>query len=176
MFSDDHIDAFKYAIERSSKVGCDIHWHSETKRDGKWLCDQAESFKILNDEGDYPDMNNFPDRGRDYWFFGLIQPGVRSEWSWSLPERLATPDDLSKEVQIVMNHWDGDAHSHGYRTREELKTKLAELKQLMVAHLIAPTDVTEVLHHHVKRLKKVIKDLASDVPDTDQRIIFWFDN
>lgn len=157
-------------------MGCDIHWHSETKRDGKWLCDQAESFKVLEDEEDYPDMDDFPDRGRDYWLFGLLQPGVRSEWEWSFPERLVTPNDLSKEVQIVVDRWDGDAHSNGYLTRKELKAKLAELKQLTVEHLIAPTDETQILHHHVKRLEDIITNLAADVPDTDQRIVFWFDN
>lgn len=157
-------------------MGCDIHWYSETKRDGKWVCDQAESFEILKDEGDYPNMDEFPNSERDYWFFGLIQSGVRAEWSWSFPERLAIPDDLSKEIQIVMDHWDGDGHSHGYRTREELKAKLAELKQHKVMHLITPTRETPALHHNVVRLEEVIKNLAANVPDTDQRIVFWFDN
>lgn len=96
---DDFMDALSYLM-KGAHMGCDIHWYSETKRNGQWECDQADTFELLEDEDNYPDMANFPGRDRDYWFFGLLQPGVRSRWDWSFPEREVIPDDLSKEVKI----------------------------------------------------------------------------
>lgn len=170
----DAADALSYIL-KGTKMGCDIHWHSETKKDGKWICDQAVTFARNKNEEDYPEMDDFPGCNRDYWFFGLIQ-GVRSEWDWSFPERIVIPDDLSKEVQIVVDHQEGDSHSHGYLTREELKVKLEELKPRRAEQLIASDELNDVLQHHVNRLEEVINNMNSDVPDTDQRIVFWFDN
>ena len=163
-------------------MGCDIHWHSETKRNGQWECDQAHTFEIEkedfgnNDVRDYINMADFPDRGRDYWLFGLLQPGVRSSWDWSFPERIEIPEDLSKEVKAVWDQWDVDGHSHGYLTRAEIKAKLEELKKHRAMHLIDPRDSTQVLMHHVERLESILEDMTSDVPDTDQRLVFCFDN
>lgn len=157
-------------------MGCDMHWYSETKKDGEWFCDQADSFTILVDEDSYPEMQDFPNRGRDYWFFGFLQPGVRTQWDWSFPERMEVPSDLSMEVQAKFDYWQDDAHSGGYFTRAELKAKQLSLKEYQVLHLIAPTHETAALNHHVKSLEEVISNLAADVPDTDQRIVFWFDN
>lgn len=157
-------------------MGCDIHWHSETKRNGSWLCDQAASFEILKDENNYPEMDDFPNRARDYWFFGFIQKGVRTEWAWSFPERLGLPNGVSPEIQAKVDYWSGDAHSMGWLTREELLAKRDELAKLQAIHLIQPAKDTKALQHHVARLNEVLANLTADVPDTDQRIIFWFDN
>lgn len=172
---DDFMDALRYLM-KGAHMGCDIHWYSETKRNGQWECDQADTFELLKDEDNYPDMANFPGRNRDYWFFGLLQPGVRSRWDWSFPEREVIPDDLSKEVKIFWDRWDSDGHSYGYVTRKEIKDKLEELRKHRAMHLIEPRDSTKVLHHHVDRLEECLKNLTSDVPDTDQRIVFCFDN
>lgn len=171
-------DALVYgtSIQKVEIMGCDIHWHSETKRDGVWKCDQAYSFELLADEDNYPNMANFPDRGRDYWLFGLLQPGVRSDWDWSFPERMVFPDDASSEVRQVYKHWGEDAHSPGYVTREELKAKLEELKSLRAQHLISPMEEGPVIEHHATKLARMINELDSDVPDSDQRIVFWFGN
>ena len=158
-------------------MGCDIHWHSETKRNGQWECDQADSFSINTEEHPpYKELNNFPNWGRDYWFFGLIQSGVCTEWPWSFPERITIPEDLSQEVKQILDQWDSDGHSHGYLTRAELKAKREELRTLQANALINPTDLMGVIHHHAKRLDEVIGNLKADVPDTDQRIVFFFDN
>jgi len=172
----DAADALSYTM-KGTKMGCDIHWYSETKRNDKWQCDQADSFELIKESTyTYPNMEEFPNSERDYSFFGLLQPGVRSEWGWSFPERHEIPNDLSKEVQSMSDDWKGDSHSHGYLTRKELKAKLEELKQSRTMHLIAPTEVTHTLHHHVEELEDTIANLTADVPDTDQRIVFWFDN
>lgn len=175
----DHtLDALTYVTKlKGAFMGCDIHWHSETKKDGQWECDQAASFAI-EDEGTpdaYVSMDDFPDRGRDYWLFGLLQPGVRSTWDWSFPERDA-PDDLSSEVKQRIESYGQDGHSHGYVTRAELQAKLEELRIKRAEHLIMPSSDTEALHHHISRINQLLSDLNADVPDTDQRIVFWFDN
>lgn len=157
-------------------MGCDIHWHSETKRNGQWECDQADTFELLEDEDNYPDMADFPGGDRDYWFFGLIQPGVRTDWPWSFPERVVIPDDVSKEVKAKIDHWDADGHSHGYLTREEIKVKVEELKKLLTEQLVSPTKEKLTIDHHYKNLVECLEGLDSDVPDTDRRIVFWFDN
>lgn len=156
-------------------MGCDIHWHSETKKNGIWKCDQAESFQLLEDEDNHPDMDNFPNRNRDYWKFGLLQQ-VRSVFDWSFDERIGFPDDASPEVRQVFEAWGSDAHSEGYRTREELKTKLEELRLMKTQQLISPNENKLAIDHNFACLENMISNLSSNVPDNNQRIVFWFDN
>lgn len=156
-------------------MGCDIHWYSETRKNGKWVCDQAHSFETAEDAESSTDMDSFPNRDRDYWFFGLLQPDVRTCWYWSFPES-NIPNDLSKEVGILYAEWSSDAHSGGSRTRKALKAKREELKTLQMSALVSPGDTDKALSHHADRLEETISALDSDVPDTDQRIVFWFDN
>ena len=176
----DHtIDALSYVTQlKGAFVGCDIHWYSETKKDGKWVCDQAETYGI-DDEGkesEYHYMDNFPNRDRDYWWFGFIQPGVRSDWDFGFPQS-SSPDDLSPEVAKIIARWDSDGHSHGSITRAELKTKLEEMNKLRTEVLIDPVhDLRHALPHLHERVEETIKNLSADVPDEDQRVVFFFDN
>ena len=163
-------------------MGCDIHWHSETRRNGVWVCDQAASFQKLDPEdGDGYEMDPFPNRDRDYWWFGLLN-GVRTNWAFMFPESETVPNDLSHEVRTLYEQWDCDAHSAGSLTRAELKAKLGELKPMRAAILIhahdeKKADATEAqVIHLYGRLEETIANLSSDVPDEDQRIVFWFDN
>ena len=173
------MDALVYgtSIMKGPKMGCDIHWYSETKQNGEWVCDQAETFYI-EDEGTedaYNSMDNFPDRGRDYWWFGFIQPGVRSSWDFGFDES-SLPEDLSEHVQKMVDGYGVDGHSHGHLTRAELKAKLVELAETRTRMLINPTEELGALKHLAQRLEKTISNLTSDVPDEDQRIVFFFDN
>jgi len=158
-------------------MGCDIHWYSETKKDGNWVCDQAASFEIEKeaDGSEYTHMDNFPDRGRDYWWFGFIQPGVRSSWTIGFDES-SLPDDLSKEVAAIVESYGVDGHSHGHFTRAELKAKLNEFHVHRTEQLINPTTEREAVNHFVERLETTIRNLSADVPDDDQRVVFFFDN
>lgn len=170
-------------------MGCDIHWHSETLKEGKWTCDQAAT--LTRETEDYGDgeqervyMDDFPGRSRDYWFFGLLAAGVRSDWAWSFPYQDAIPDDLSPEVAELFKQWDADAHSSGTLTRAELMAKLEELKPIQAEMLISPPPADEAYKaqapaHHIERLTKVIADmreLAPEAADDDHRIVFWFDH
>lgn len=170
------LDALRYLVG-ASKMGCDIHWYSETKRNGVWECDQADSFEKDEDpDYEHHDMNNFPNRGRDYWLFGLLA-NVRSAPTYGFDPK-GIPENLSHEVKTIFDEWDTDGHSHSYLTREELKNKLSELAPLRVAALIgaATESSPKQLAHHVGRLEEIIRNLNADVPDSDQRIIFCFDN
>lgn len=160
-------------------MGCDIHWNSETKKDGKWVCDQAVVKPTWADEDDEPQAEDFPDRGRDYWLFGLLANGVRSNWAWSFPYQNAVPDDLSPEVAKRIEHDGGDGHSHGVHTRAELIAKVEELK-LKRAELLITADgqnnEPQACAHHLEQLEQIIGNLDADVPAEDQRLVFWFDN
>ena len=155
-------------------MGCDIHWWSETRKDGQWHCDQKATF--TDDPKDGSDMDEMPDSERDYWWFGLLAD-VRTVWGYSFQPK-GIPEELSTEVKKIFDQWDCDGHSHSYLTRAELKEKLKELGHQRVELLLqTPANrEMEVAQHHITRLTETISVLSADVPDTDQRIIFCFDN
>ena len=164
-------------------MGCDIHWYSETRRaDGQWQCDQAASFQEVEEEDDiysYSDLDVFPNRDRDYWLFGLLNDGVRTEWPYSFQGK-GFPNSASREVAEVFSSWRDDAHSASFLTRAELKAKLQELKPIRAEYMIR-SDVAiherEAIEHHAKRLQEIINNLSNEsVSDESQRIVFWFDN
>lgn len=164
-------------------MGCDIHWHSETKKDGVWVCDQAETFMTrVEDYGDgpkeYPEMDDLPGRTRDYWFFGLLNKNVRTSWPWSFPYTCDLPEDVSSEIRTVCEYMGEDGHSQGARTQAELIAKVEELKLARAQLLIAPSEEASIhnVDHLIKRLEETLATLgATDTPD-DRRIVFWFDN
>ena len=170
------LDALRYLIG-ASKMGCDIHWYSETKKDGKWVCDQAGSFE-KDEDPDYEHhyMNTFPNGERDYWLFGLLA-NVRVDTPYGF-EAKGIPEELSPEVGTIFTEWDSDGHSHSYLTREELKAKLIELTIKRTELLLDSSQEYTMtrIQHHIGRLEEIIGNLNADVPDSDQRIIFYFYN
>lgn len=175
---DHFIDALSYVKNlKGAFMGCDIHWYSETKKDGVWVCDQAESFCI--EDGDtndaYTAMDSFPGRERDYWWFGFIQPDVRSTWDFGF-EASSLPEDLSKEVAEMVSSYGQDGHSHGHLTRADFIAKLNHFQVVRTEQLINPDDEHSAVQHFIERLEKTISNLTSDVPDEDQRVVFFFDN
>lgn len=174
---DDYMDSLDFCLSEIANMGCDIHWHSETKKDGIWVCDQAVSFKFEGDR-EYPVMDDLPGRTRDYWFFGLLNKNVRTRWPWSFPYTCAIPADVSPEVKARVEYFGEDGHSQGARTQAELIAKLEELKLARAQLLIAPSEEASIhnVDHLIKRLEETLATLgATDNPD-DRRIVFWFDN
>lgn len=161
-------------------MGADIHLYSETQRTGVWEADQAASYLLeREDDRDYPSMNEAEGSERDYWYFGLLA-GVRTEWPFEFARR-GLPSPMSEQVEAIAQSWDGDGHSHNWITRAELIAKREELNQLQVEVLINPNPEYQANHleHLVRRLDDQIAYLRSvspDVPDDDQRLVFWFDN
>jgi hypothetical protein len=176
--ADHMLDATTYATPslKDLPMGCDIHWYSETYRNGAWQCDQAASLTQDDENEGYLDMDNFPGRERDYWLFGLLNQ-VRSSWDWSFPAQEALPEDASPQVQALYQQWGSDAHSAGALTRAELQAKLAELTTLRARELLVPGSTwAPVLASQAAQLDAIVANLNADVPATDQRIVFWFDN
>ncbi len=168
-------------------MGCDIHWYSEHRENGDWVCDQAPSFEILRSDyeagRDSPEMDDFPGRTRDYWFFGLLNSDVRTHWEYSFQGKGIPPRDCSSQVQALVDYWGQVGHCHSWLDRQELEDKLNQLVQLRAEMLINPRDPKELriehVDHHILRLQKTINHLKAlwpEVPASDQRIVFWFDN
>jgi hypothetical protein len=162
-------------------MGCDIHWYSETKQyrtpektDFEWICDQATSLR-------HEDMDEFAGSNRDYWFFGLLFNGVRTDWSFAFSGKHLLPEGVSPPIKKVYESWAGDAHSHSWLTRKELEEKLAELHPLQAEMLInpRPDERPEHVQYMIARLKETIDSMLAASPDADSedhRLVFWFDN
>lgn len=157
-------------------MGCDIHWWSETRKDSVWVCDQKDSFYVDTQQNNYTDMNEFISFIRDYAMFGLLQDGVRSSWEWSFKHFRGFPQDASSQVKAMYAYWGEDAHSPGWLTRAELKAKRHELLARKIQELIHPTGVMWMLSRHINNLDDILELLNAPVEDTEQRIVFFFDN
>jgi len=150
-------------------MGCDIHFYSETRKNGKWVADHADSFtKSEPEEGEtwYElNMNQSYNGGRYYLLFGLLSEGVRYDIPQAFPQR-GVPDDASDEIQQIFKSWDCDAHSANHITVAELKEKAAAL-------LVDPDPEAPRL---CSALSDVIRGLPPSENPDEQRVVFWFDN
>lgn len=150
-------------------MGCDIHLYSETKKNGIWVADKANSYvphtNAEEDAEGYPTLDESYDHGRNYWLFGLLNPSVRTDWPWSFDEQ-GFPEDASPEIATTYNHWGDDAHSPNHLTREQLQIKATEL-------LIEPDPDAKT---HSGYLVALVAGLPECTDPSQQRIVFWFDN
>lgn len=151
-------------------MGCDIHLYSETKKNGIWVADKADSFNPNEDadengENGYVHINSSYSGGRNYWLFDLLNNNVRTVFPWSFDEN-GFPDDASPEITACYQHLDTDAHSASYLTRLDLQKKAAELL------LIADKDARDLSGY----LVSLIGGLPECTDTSEQRIVFWFDN
>lgn len=151
-------------------MGCDIHLYSESLDDnGVWVADAADTFVIDkdddtdSDEDGWASMEEAAGSDRNYWLFGLLSPGVRTEWPFSFPET-GWPDNASEHTERIYQGWSSDAHSPGHLTKRELQNKAAEL-------LITSEDHAQALAGY---LQEILRGLDGE-PDR-QRIVFFFDN
>ena len=150
-------------------MGCDIHVFREVKKDGKWECLDS-SYEENEGTDAEPDMRTYldgPHIPRNYWLFGVLSNGVRTEWPFAF-EAQGLHDDVSAPIQEESDRWDIDGHSHSWRTIEELQLKAAEL-------VILPNP-------HANQCASYLRDVLSrlewpeGVPPNDCRVVFWFDN
>ena len=166
-------------------MGCDIHLYSETRREGKWVCNQADqATRETEDFGDgpkewldLPDMREYS--SRDYWLFGLLNQGVRTNWDWAWPYQDKFPEEASELLTELKKQEGEEAHSASYFNVTELKDKVAELKLKRAEYLIQPptnTQWAEAVPYHIDKLQALIDQFDPTLPDKDQRIVFWFDN
>lgn len=83
-------------------MGCDIHAHIEVKLDDKW-----EHYSHLYIE-------------RSYALFGKIA-GVRSDEFDPVAEPRGLPEDMSVVTAFDAKLWEGDMHSTGWLTADEME-------------------------------------------------------
>ena len=157
-------------------MGCDIHMYSETFIDNEWVADEASTYIPADDEN-FSKMAEFNNTPRNYWFFGLIASGVRSDFPWSLEDK-GFPEDASKEIADMYSQWGSDAHTPSYLTHLELENLYNTLPIIQAEQLISQTDshYSDALLAHKLALKEHIDGFDPGVDKSHQRIVFWFDN
>lgn len=87
-------------------MGCDIHFVTEVKKEGKWE-GVEEDLKILEN--------------RNYSTFAFLA-NVRNSFGTKGFEPKGSPEDMSDEAKKLVEEWD-DGHSHSYLTLQELIDK-----------------------------------------------------
>jgi hypothetical protein len=138
----------------------------EVRREGKW---ESLETPYLEDEGT-EDERLYLDSlslGRNYWLFGLLARGVRTEWEFSWDAR-GLPEDVSDVVKHDSDQWDCDGHNHSWLSLIELKHKATEL-------LILPGQEAPQCGALLRDLIDKIEWPADAAPE-DCRVVFWFDN
>lgn len=169
---------------KETKMGCDIHLFSETKKDGAWHFDQQASVSVEEQGTDYEyiDVTDRPESDRDYWFFGYLADGVRTKWPWALTPQ-GFPEDLSETMAQLKTQWEDDGHNAGHLTVAQMQEEVSKLRHKRAEYLIAPPDNCEqwasAIDHHIAIMDKILGNLLEEDPLTapeDRRIVFFFDN
>lgn len=155
-------------------MGCDIHLFVEVRKNGKWaMAKNAPSGPVDEWDAYYS--------GRDYVLFGKLA-GVRRQGIEGFSEPKGTPPDVSKEVQIAIDQWGVDGHSHNYFTLEELMTAgYGEnwLQKIMAGGFTHAWEDQEGYRDQftVETLPKLSEFLSEPgILPSDIRIVFFFDN
>lgn len=96
-------------------MGCDIHDYCEVKFSIGWemLDSVFDNLYYKNGKCEHPYGR------RNYSLFGMLAD-VRSEIIPPLSQPKGVPSDASKEYLNIVDHWNGDGHSHSYFTLQEL--------------------------------------------------------
>ena len=172
-------------------MGCDIHMYLEYKiDDGCWTPHKGHVAQTENEgtEDEYLFVAEISATGRDYNLFETLA-NVRGS---SGPEPKGIPDDISKTINLAIEQWDIDGHSHSYCDYEEFKEILKDVGY------IDPTDRVDMFYDFSKikwqdrppnyttiiaACEKEKQELQIDAilldiepSKIDYRLIFFFDN
>lgn len=164
-------------------MGCDIHLHTERKIKGSWV-------------------NLHSDLGvdRNYTLFAILADVRNYGENVPINSPKGVPTDASKEYLQSVEDMDTDGHSHSYLTLQEILDYLPEA-QVKYTGMISQeqsdqldtgvlptswcrsTNATGFLYREWYDSESSLVDLVDnmkllqcDVPDTDIRIVFYFDN
>src|SRR5690606_36788957 len=100
----------------------------EVHRDGRWECLEEEYEEDYGTDEE-PDMalhlRSLP-VSRNYWLFGLLADGVRTQWEFSWQPR-GLPNDVTELVKADHERWDSDAHTASWLGMAEIQQKALEL-------------------------------------------------
>lgn len=149
---------WNHTNEGEVKMGCDIHFHSEVKVNGKWECYGSNDIK------------------RSYLLFSKMA-GVRgSENPISLPKGM--PSDLSAISELDYNLWGADGHSHSWLDAgeiEELAHWMRETEKGSPHNYFRFEDIFGYLFGNTwGGFSKYPEDRPKGIEDV--RFVFWFDN
>ncbi|CAM0077513.1 hypothetical protein VPHK482G1_0036 [Vibrio phage K482 g1] len=165
-------------------MGCDVHCFVEKlSPKSKW---EAVRLKPTDEEEDgipfdydYPTFGfGNPDaikhNARDYWTFGLITHNeVRNE-RWEdhqlLPSSCGKPDDMSAEVEEIIDSWGVDGHSHHYVDFPTIKEHLSKLLLNTGVSTLA-----KEAYEHLLSWYDELRKLATEEHGL-YRVVYFFDN
>lgn len=166
-------------------MGCDIHMMIEKKVASENVPEQWVTINTMATI--HTDGLSRIEKGRHAWYaaedrnyeyFGNLTNGeVRCEATdFHYPLR-GVPDDVSPLVQLNLDYWMHDGHSHSWLYADEFIP-------VYMKHFMAPEEVTRLVELRMKG-HEIWDELMShhfnvavgeeDEP-TDFRFVFWFDN
>lgn len=161
-------------------MGCDIHLYVEVRKNGKW----ERVGSMVKNEYYWPEEEHSDDpeskpmvrerfwRGRNYSLFGILA-GVRTDGPPIVKPR-GIPKDASKEVKLISERWEGDAHTHSW-------LNLAELFDFAYGKGYGAKDKNrfeDVDRYFAESTMPKLITLAAEpgLKPEDVRIVFFFDN
>ena len=160
-------------------MGCDIHAYREHKINGRWFSsDNWHEDASAYEEDSSKDLHmavtwNNHTGSRNYAAFGLLA-SVRTEYDYSI-EAKGMPDDVSHLVNGDYLRWDVDAHTPSYIT----KLEIIELRIRLKLVVQPPTEDSHSQDRYLDSLLKSLDDINGWIympEESEQRIVFWFDN
>lgn len=124
-------------------------------------------------DDDVPYIQSVEGTNRDYYLFGRLA-GVRDSKS-KVYEPRGVPNNLSKEVESVIERWCSDGHSHSWLTFKEFKRAL--FKDVWYSE-DQNNGYTQMINHCEKWIEMEEAEavlLNLDIKP-EVRIVFFFDN
>lgn len=164
-------------------MGCDIHLFTEKKVNGKWT-DQNTNLEVY----------------RNYTLFSILADVRNYNNVIPISEPKGIPTDADEPFKNESDRMDSDAHSHSYITLQELadylpkssekqggmisaeqaeKLDTGELPTSWSRHTNAPGYVYREWQSRDESLQSMVDKLSKlkgDLPASDIRIVFFFDN
>ena len=137
-------------------MGCDIHFHSEIKRSGKW---------------EHYSTNNIP---RHYALFSVmanVRNYPRTHQPISEPKGL--PEDVSELTKMCSDYFGVDGHSHSWLSAKEIVQlhKWMDDQGPMYSH---DANFPYLCGSHFDAFLKYPEEFPDEIEDV--RYVFWFDN
>lgn len=164
-------------------MGCDIHLFTEKKVNGKWA-----------------DQNTDLEVDRNYDLFSILADVRNYNNIVPISEPKGIPADADEPFKKESDRMDDDGHSHSYLTLQELldylpnvsdkqsgmisaeqaeRLEAGELPTSWSRSTSTPGYVYREWQSRDESLQDVVNklnDLKGDLPETDIRIVFFFDN
>lgn len=152
-------------VEGPEPMACDIHIAVEAFGGGEWHLLSAYEYEEIGDGRSRLYIEKPRLLGhRNYTVFGALA-GVRDTSVPMIDSPRGLPKDLSPLVAEWAKQWEGDAHTHGWLT-------LDEIREYPWDRLVEGQDV----RHDFNMLLQVWCAALLDEHGPQVRIVFFFDN